>query len=150
MKRILILFTILLSVPGFSQKVKDFAVTETITRSEFVQLDYMNQKQIIAEISPETHYLLWKVKLADALHSKKLEAGEKAVLQMVLNLASPKAFAPGSEELATYKRILEEADEVLKVYFDWAPSKEFRYLYNFMTEEEIETYNKLYPDNPIR
>ena len=116
-------------------------------RSELVKKDFQQQKAIYTTLSPGIRCELWITKLVDCFHSNVLVDGEKAVLSFIYEFISPAAFdSAQKEENARFQKVLEAAERILQQYYDWPPSKVFRYFYTFMTEAEIETYNDIYPE----
>lgn len=144
MKKVLLIVSSLLLCAGiFAQSgTKDYPLNETLKRSDLVKMEFQQQKAVFATLSPEVRCQLWKDKFADNLHSKALTDGEKAVLTFFYEMITPAAYDNSQKEMEGYIRKLAETSKtVLERYYDWPPSKVFRYLYTFMTEEEIEAYN---------
>lgn len=148
MRKILLILIILpLCMVGAFAQQADYPVREGMMRSELVKKDFQQQKAVFAELSPEIRCQLWRTKLVDCFHSNVLVDGEKAVLSFIYEFISPAAFdSAQKEENARFQKVLEAAERVLQQYYDWPPSKVFRYFYTFMTEAEIETYNDIYPE----
>lgn len=147
MKKIFLTLIFLpLCLGAFAQQA-DYPVREGMMRSELVKKDFQQQKAVFAELSPEIRCQLWRTKLVDCFHSNVLVDGEKAVLSFIYEFISPAAFdSAQKEENARFQKVLEAAERILQQYYDWPPSKVFRYFYTFMTEAEIETYNDIYPE----
>lgn len=146
-----LLLIILLLIPGYlvAQTVDDYEVREGLMRSELVRMDYQEQKAVFAGLSPESCCMIWRTKINDNIHSDKLTDGEKIVMHFLLDFVVPDVFDGGKKESPagkTYKKMVETATSLVQQYYDWPPSKLFRYFYTFMTEEEIEEYNRSHHD----
>lgn len=144
MKRILIfVYFILLGIGVSAQSLEaDYLLNDSLTRSELVKMEIQQQKAVFATLSPESCYQLWATKFRDNLRSSHLEKGEKVVMRFLYDFISPAVYdSSKKEERDTFMKITETAKGVLQQYYDWPPSKLYRYLYIFMTENEIEAYN---------
>lgn len=148
MRQFLIIVCFFISIGTFAQGTqKDYAVNDSMMRSELVKKEFQQQKAIYTTLSPGIRCELWITKLVDCFHSNVLVDGEKAVLSFIYEFISPAAFdSAQKEENARFQKVLEAAERILQQYYDWPPSKVFRYFYTFMTEAEIETYNDIYPE----
>lgn len=149
MKNILTILCLTLSFTiSYAQSAKpDYLLDGSLMRSELVKKDILQQKAIFASLTPESCYQLWVTKFADNLRSDNLEKGEKAVMRFLYDFISPDVYAPSTTEAKeTFKNIIETAKDILQQFYDWPPSKIYRYLYTFMTEEEIEEYNTHHKD----
>lgn len=105
-------------------------------------MDIQQQKAVFATLSPESCYQLWAIKFKDNLRSSHLEKGEKVAMRFLYDSISPAVYDSSKKaEKDSFVRIVETAKDVLQQYYDWSPSKLYRYLYTFMTEDEIEDYN---------
>lgn len=146
-KTLIVAFFLLMGCCAFAQSSnQDFSVNDTLKRSELVKLDLSQQKAIFSTLLPEQCYLLWKTKFADNIHSEKLETGEKAIMHFLYSFLSPSVYdSQEKDAVEQFKKVAETAQNVLELYYDWSPSKIFRYLYTFMTEKEIEAYNASHP-----
>ena len=144
MKRVLIILCfIFLSVGASAQSsAADYLLNDSLMRSELVKKDIQQQKAVFATLSPESCYQLWATKFKDNLRSSHLEKGEKVVMRFLYDSISPAVYdSSKTAEKDSYVRIVETAKDVLQQYYDWSPSKLYRYLYTFMTEAEIAVYN---------
>lgn len=116
-------------------------------RSDLVKMEFQQQKAVFATLSPEVCSQLWKTKTANSLQSPLLENGEKAVLSFLYGMITPAAYdASKEEDRIRFQKLTETAVKTLERYYDWSPSKVFRYCYTFMTEAEIAAYNDIYPE----
>lgn len=149
MKRIIIIALLLMPGRLFAQTGEDYAVKEGLMRSELVCMDFQKQKAVFAELSPESCCKIWRTKMTDNIHSDKLADGEKLAMHTLLDFIVPDAFDKEQQESPAsvyYKKMVENVASLLQQYYDWPPSKLFRYFYTFMTEEEIKEYNKSHQD----
>ena len=114
-------------------------------RSEFVKLNFEQQRSLYLLFSPEQKADLWKYKWKDIRKSDLLSSAEKKELKALYSLVSPHVFdETDTEANAVFKA---ESDRIMKTMsekFGWNDQKVFAYLECWMTEEEIRAYCRQY------
>lgn len=114
-------------------------------RSEFVGLEFDQQRALYELFSPQQKADVWKYKWRDIRKSDLLSTAEKKELKKLYSLVSPRVFDENDTE--SYAKFQVESDRLKSTLvkdFGWDDKKLFAYLMCGMTEAEIRMYCQKY------
>lgn len=115
----------------------DFQVTDTLDRSDLIQLPLNEQRSIFSSLSPEMKSKLYQYKFKQDLSEQNLSRQEKKVLKQLKNYAIPETYKNGPTSNEEEFQFLQALDEL-----GWDQDRIFKYTMVIMTVDE---FDKKYP-----
>lgn len=140
MKKYLILFIVMMLVTiscnQDTGKIQDIRLNDRLTRSELVLLSLNEQRLMIAQLTPEKQYVLWKIKMEYLLDDSGFDSNEKEILNNLYKHMSVRYF---EENDTTFTNILDMSIKALRNQYGWTEDELFINLMTIMTKEEFES-----------
>lgn len=115
----------------------DFQVTDTLDRSDLIQLPLNEQRSIFSSLSPEIKSKLYQYKFKQDLSEQNLSRQEKKVLKQLMDYAVPETYKNGPVSNEEEFKFLQTLDEL-----GWDQDRIFKYTMVIMTVNE---FDKKYP-----
>lgn len=113
---------------------KDFEVYNGIMRSELVRMDFKEQNNIYAKMSPENRSALWKYKMQDLLNDGRYSAEEKEEFKRIAAYLKPEVFT--EEGRVEFQKVADDWENTMKEKFGWNDEKIVQTMHLFMTTAE--------------
>lgn len=138
-KDLILLFVAMLVTISCNQsgeKIQDIRLNDHLTRSELVLLPLNEQRLIIAQLTPEKQYVLWKAKMEYLINNSEFDVNEKEILHTLYEQMSVDYFEGNDTSLTN---ILDISIKALRNQHHWTEDELFINLMTIMTEDEFES-----------
>lgn len=133
------------SKPAEKWAKENYEYCSKLHRSELLKLEFDKLRAVYDLFPPERKVELWKYKWKDIKKSKKLSKAEKNELRQLYDSINAEIFEPKSTKAnANFQKIATEVEIVMKEEFGWDEAKLLLYCMIPMTEDEFESYCKMF------